>query len=126
MTDKTGLKHEDLTYEIIGCAHRIHSTLGPGFPEVVYHRAFCQELAERKISFDSEKTFRVYYNDLCCGEFRADLVVCEKVIVELKALSSLNSEHLAQTLSYLKASGLQVGLLINFGRKSLETKRVVM
>ena len=126
MADDSDLKHGDLTYRIIGCAQKVHGALGPGFPEAVYHRALCQELMEQKIPFDNEKAFRVHYNGVCCGEFRADLVVDEAVITELKALASIDGEHLAQTLSYLKVSGLQVGLLINFGRKSLETKRVVL
>jgi len=126
MVDASGLKHGDLTYRIIGWVQRIHGALGPGFPEAVYHKAFCQELVQQKIPSDSERTFRVHYNSVCCGEFRADLVVEGTVIVELKALSAINGEHLAQILSYLKASGIHVGLLINFGQKSLETKRVVL
>jgi len=120
------LQHEELTYAIIGCAQRVHRVLGPGFPEAVYHKALRQELVKAKVPFKSEKLYEVFYEDVCCGEFRADLVVREAVIVELKALSALNNDHLAQMLSYLKASGLKAGLLLNFGRKSLETKRVVL
>ena len=86
----------------------------------------CQELIRAEIPFDTEKGYEVEYEEACCGQFRADLVVADRVIVELKALAALNGEHLAQVLSYLKASGLHVGLLVNFGRKSLETKRVVL
>ena len=126
MDQRDGLKHGDLTYRIIGCAQRVHSTLGPGFPETVYHKALTHELMRKGISFSSEKAFSVHYDGVRCGEFRADLVVSESVILELKALSSLHGEHIAQVLSYLKASGLSVGLLINFGCKSLDTKRVVL
>ncbi len=120
------LKHQELTYKIIGCAQNIHTTLGPGFPESVYHRAMCRELLTSRIPFESEKPYEVWYNGAICGEFRADLVVAGLVVVELKALSDLTGEHPAQTLSYLRASKLDLALLVNFGRQSLQTKRVVL
>ncbi len=86
----------------------------------------CQELTTTEIPFETEKGYEVEYAGTCCGQFRADLVVADRVIVELKAVAALNGEHLAQVLSYLKASGLHVGLLVNSGRKSLETKRVAL
>ncbi len=119
------LQHEDLTFRIIGCAQRVHAALGPGFPEAVYHRAMSLELVRTRIPFESEKAYEVTYRGSLCGEFRADLVVEAAVVVELKALAGLNGDHVAQVLAYLKASGLKVGLLFNFGRKSLETKRLV-
>ena len=120
------LKHSELTYQIIGCAQRVHRELGPGFPGSVYHKALCLDLVAENIPFETEKTVEVYYRKACCGEFRLDLLIHKTVVVELKAVSQLNEEHLAQPLSYLKATGLDVALLINFGRKSLETKRVVL
>jgi len=126
LSAQNNLKHSDITYVIIGCAQKVHGALGPGFPESVYHRALCQELLKEKTPFESEKPFEVYYDKALCGQFRVDLVVAEKAVVELKALERLTDEHLAQVLSYLKASELDVGLLLNFGRKSLETKRVVL
>jgi len=127
MTDHGAeLHHGDLTYAIIGCCQRVHSALGPGFPESVYHKALCHELMLAKMPFESEKAFEVHYREACCGLFRVDLVVDERVVVEIKALNRLNGDHMSQVLSYLKASGLHVGLLVNFGQRSLETKRVVL
>ena len=122
----TDLKHGDITYRIIGCAQKVHRTLGPGFPEAVYHNALSHELMRTGLHVNSEETFDVFYDGQPCGRFRADLVVEGSVIVELKALAGLSGEHLAQILSYLKASGLSVGLLLNFGAKSLETKRAAL
>ncbi|MHC4294153.1 MAG: GxxExxY protein [Planctomycetota bacterium] len=116
----------ELTYRIIGCAQRVHRTLGPGFPESVYQKSLCLELLREKIPFESEKIFEVSYEGISVGKFRADFLVDEKVVVELKALEKLDGNHLAQAISYLKASGLNLALLLNFGRKSLETKRVVL
>ena len=126
MAGENGLVHGELTYGVIGCCQRVHSALGPGFPESVYHKAMCQELTTTEIPFETEKGYEVEYAGTCCGQFRADLVVADRVIVELKAVAALNGEHLAQVLSYLKASGLHVGLLVNSGLKSLETKRVAL
>ena len=118
--------HADLTYKIIGCAQAVHTELGPGFPENVYHRSFCIELGDMNVPFEAERSSDVAYKGHNVGQFRPDLVIDGKVIVELKALSGLNGEHLAQVLSYLKATRLPVGLLLNFGTKSLQTKRVVL
>ena len=116
----------ELTYQIIGCAQRVHTTLGPGFPENVYHRALCLELTKERVGFESEQVFEVYYEGSSVGAFRADIVVKDKVVVELKALGELDGNHLAQAISYLKATGLNVALLLNFGQKNLQTKRVVL
>ena len=125
MGNQSGL-HSDLTFRIIGCAQRVHGTLGPGFPEAVYHRAMCVELMMQKIPFQGEQKAEVFYEGNLCGEFRMDIVVDERVVLELKALDSLSNDHLAQALTYLKATGLHVALLLNFGRGSLETRRVVL
>jgi len=116
--------HEDLSYQIIGCAQTVHRALGPGFPEGVYHKALCYELVNASLPFESEKAAEVFYDGKLCGEFRMDILVDNSVVLELKALTGLNGEHMAQTLSYLKATGLRTALLINFGAKSLEVKRV--
>jgi len=121
-----GLRHEQLTYRVIGCAQKVHRALGPGFPETVYQRALCHEMATAKIPFDSEKLIEVFYDGAICGQFRLDALVDGQVIVELKALDALNDEHLAQAISYLKAAGLGLALLVNFGQKSLQVKRVVL
>ena len=118
--------HEDITYAVIGCAQKVHGSLGPGFPESVYERALSQELMLRRIPFETQRPYEVWYGGACCGQFRLDLLVEGKVVVELKAVGNLIGDHLAQTLSYLKVTGLRVGLLLNFGKKSLQTQRVVL
>ncbi len=120
------IKHKELSYRIVGLAQGIHRTLGPGFPEAVYHKAFCHELVKTKIPFENEKSVDVFYDGLCCGTFRLDILVDNKIAVELKAIAAINGEHVAQVISYLKATNLDLGILINFGRSSLETKRVVL
>ena len=118
--------HKDLSFKVIGCAQKVHRILGPGFPESVYHKALCYELINTKIPFESEKIIEVFYDGKICGEFRADLVVEDKIILELKALDELNGSHIAQAISYLKATGLKLAILMNFGTEGLETQRVVL
>ena len=125
MADK-GVLHKELSYRVVGCAQGVHRELGPGFPEGVYHKALSHEMAQAKIPFETEKAVDVFYDGVLCGEFRIDLLVDEKIVLELKALTALSDEHLAQAISYLKATGLRLAILINFGRKSLETRRVVL
>ena len=118
--------HRKLSFEVVGCAQKVHRELGPGFPESVYQRALSHELAKAKIPFESERSTEVFYDRVLCGQFRMDMVVGEAIILELKALERLTDEHVAQALSYLKATGLRLAILVNFGTKSLETKRVVL
>jgi len=120
------IRHKELSYRVVGCAQRVHRVLGPGCPEAVYGKALRHELARAKLPFQSEKAIEVWYEGVLCGEFRLDLVVAERVVVELKALKDLDNDHLAQALSYLKASGLALGLLLNFGTASLQAQRVVL
>ena len=117
--------HRELSYTVVGCAQRVHAALGPGFPESVYHRALCHELAKNKIPFQSQPEYEVLYKGHACGTFKPDIVVEDKIILELKAVDSLAAQHEAQALSYLKASGLRLALLINFGQTSLVVKRFV-
>ncbi|HNW55048.1 MAG TPA: GxxExxY protein [Bacteroidales bacterium] len=122
----TELLHSELTYEIIGAAMEVHATLGPGFLESVYQEAFAIELLSRKISFDTEKRIDIFYKGVKLEKhFVADFICDNHVIVEIKALSALTNEHQAQVLNYLKATGIKVGLLINFGSNSLEHKRLI-
>ena len=125
MADKDIL-HKELSYRVIGCAQRVHRELGPGFPEGVYHKALSHEMVQAEIPFETEEVVEVFYDGILCGEFRIDLLADERIVLELKALSALNDEHLAQAISYLKATGLSLAILINFGGKSLETRRVVL
>ncbi len=122
----TEFLHSELTYEIIGAAMEVHATLGPGFLESVYQEAFAIELLSRKIPFDTEKRIDIIYKGVKFEKhFVADFICDNHVIVEIKALSALTNEHQAQVLNYLKATGIKVGLLINFGSNSLEHKRLI-
>ena len=122
------LLYSDITKRIIGASFEVHSFLGNGFQEVIYQRALGWEMREVELEFQREIEQQIYYKDLQqpIGTRRADFVVEEKVLVELKALSKLEDVHLAQALNYLKAYRLEVGLLINFGSKSLEFKRLIL
>lgn len=122
------LKHKDITEKIIGAAFDVHSFLGNGFQEVIYQRALAWEMCQRNLGFAREIEQHIYYKELPepIGTRRADFVVEDKVLVELKAIIQLDDVHLAQALNYLRAYKLHVGLLINFGSKSLTFKRLVL
>jgi GxxExxY protein len=124
MTDDK-VHYRKLSYQVIGCAMNVHADLGPGFPEAVYHQALIRELIHAKIPFETQKDAEVFYKGHMCGEFRMDFVINGQFILELKALKCLIDEHVAQVISYLKATGLHLGILLNFGSVSLESKRVV-
>ena len=115
---------DELTYRIIGCAMQVHATLGNGFQEVIYQRALAIEMEKAKLNFARELEIPIYYDHIEIGSRRVDFLVEEKVLVELKALIKLEDVHLAQGLNYLVAYKLDKGLLINFGAKSLEVKRL--
>jgi len=116
--------HEDLTAQIIAAFYEVHKTLGFGFLEQVYQNALCMELQERGLKCECQKELKVYYKNKVVGTYRADMVVEDVVILKLKAVSSLRIEHEWQLINYLKATDLQVGLLLNFGLKA-EMKRKV-
>ena len=122
------LKHKDITEKIIGGAIEVHKFLGNGFQEVIYQRALAYEMRMADLQFHREIEQEIFYKELeePIGTRRADFVVEEKILVELKAVKELDDDHLAQILNYLKAYKLEVGLLINFGGKSLKFKRVVL
>jgi len=122
------LKHKEITEKIIGSSFEVHKFLGNGFQEVIYQRALAWEMKQAGLQFAREIEQDIFYKDLPepIGTRRADFVVEEKVLVELKATIKLEEVHLAQALNYLKAYRLEVGLLINFGAKSLEFKRLVL
>ena len=115
---------DELTYKIIGCAMRIHNTLGNGFQEVIYQRCLAIELEKERIHYEREKEMPIYYEGINVGTRRADFIIEEKVMVELKAIIKLEGVHLAQALNYLTAYQIDKGLLINLGAKSLEVKRL--
>ncbi len=118
-------KYTELTSDIINAAHTVHNTLGYGFLEKVYHKSLFMELRKRGHSVEFEKAVEVRYEDRVVGDFSLDLLVDSKVVVEVKATDGHNSVFEAQLLNYLKASGLEVGLIINFG-PSVEVKRMVL
>jgi len=120
-------KHKDITQKIIGCAFEVHKFLGNGFQEVIYQRALALEFGQVNLEFQRELEIDIYYKEFNqpVGTRRADFLVENKVLVELKAVSVMDDTHLAQILNYLKAYRIEVGLLINFGSKSMEFRRVV-
>ena len=118
-------KYSDITGKIIGAAMKVHSTLGSGFQEVIYQRALTIEMAKASLTHQRELEMPIFYDDQQIGTRRVDFLVEEKVMVELKAVSRLEDVHLAQAINYLEAYHLEIGLLINFGAKSVEWKRVI-
>jgi GxxExxY protein len=118
---------EELAHTIIGAAIEVHRLLGPGFLESIYERALCHELALRGVAFERQKELTVRYKDLDIPGQRLDLLVGRRVIVDLKTVEALAPIHQAQILSYLKTTGLRLGLLINFKVQVLKDgiKRVV-
>jgi GxxExxY protein len=119
----TGLKHEEITKNIIGCAFEVINELGAGFLESVYEAALLLALRQKGLSAISQHPVKVIFRGQCVGDFYADVFVEEKVIVELKAVKAITPEHQAQIINYLNATGIEVGLLINFGNPKLEYKR---
>lgn len=122
------LKYKDITEKIIGASFEVHKVLGNGFQEVIYQRALTYEMRRAGLKFSREIEQEIFYKDLekPIGTRRADFVIEGKVLVELKAIIQLEDVHWAQVLNYLKAYKLDVGLLINFGSKSLTFKRMVL
>lgn len=117
-------KYSELTSKIIGYAMTVHSELGNGFQEVIYQRAMAIEMRDNNINFSREQEMPVYYKQQQIGTRRVDFLVENTVSVELKAIIQLEDVHLAQAINYLEAYDLEVGLLINFGAKSLQFKRL--
>ncbi|HZK07148.1 MAG TPA: GxxExxY protein [Bacteroidales bacterium] len=118
------MKHEELTHKIIGCAMKVHSTLGNGFQEVIYQRALAIEMGNQGLRFQREMTMNIYYEGIDIGTRRVDFFVEDIIMLELKAVIKLEDVHLAQAMNYCQAYNLPIGLLINFGSKSMEFKRV--
>jgi|SRR5436190_660626 len=119
------MKYSELTGKIIGCAMEVHRQLGNGFQEVIYQRALEIEMHEQHISYEREYEMPIYYKGKNIGTRRVDFLVEEKISVELKALIQLEDVHMAQAINYLEAYNLEIGLLLNFGAKSLQFKRLI-
>ena len=118
------LKHKEITDKIIGSAYNVHNTLGQGFLEKVYKNAMAVELKQAGLQCNIETPLNVFYRGNKVGEYFADIIVEQKIIVELKAVSKIEKTHEVQLVNYLKATGLNIGLIINFG-ESVEFKRRV-
>lgn len=116
----------DVTEKVLGASFKVLNTLGAGFLEKVYENALSIELRRNGLSVENQKVIRISYDGTIVGEYQADLVVNGKVIIECKAASNLDPVHEAQLINYLKASGIHVGLLINFGRPKLQYRRLVV
>lgn len=118
------IENDKLTYDIIGCAMKVHNTLGNGFQEVIYQRCLAIELEKSKLNFEREVSQKIFYEGFEVGTRRADFIVENRVIIELKAFINLEDAHLVQTKNYLTAYGFEKGLLINFGSTSLQYKLI--
>jgi len=117
------MQHEEITKAIIGCAFEVINELGSGFLESVYEKALCVALRQKGLTVQCQHPIKVCFRGECVGDFFADLFVENAVIVELKAVKAIAPEHQAQIINYLIATGVDVGLLINFGSPKLEYKR---
>lgn len=118
------IKEEEITYKVIGCAMKIHNTLGNGFQEVIYQRCLSIELERTGLIFGREIEQTIYYDGVDVGTRRADFIVENRIVVELKAVINLEDVHLAQAKNYVVAYDLPTGLLINFGATSLQYKKI--
>ena len=118
------MEKDPLTYTVIGCAMKVHNTLGNGFQEVIYQRCLQIELEKANLKFAREAEQTIYYEDSIVGTRRADFIVEEKIVVELKAVINLEDVHLAQAKNYVVAYNFKQGLLINFGSTSLQYKLI--
>ena len=118
------MEYQELTHNIIGAAVEVHKTLGNGFQEVIYQRALAIEMADRNIGFSREQEMNIQYKGHAIGTRRVDFFVEDKIMVEIKAIINLEDVHLAQAMNYVEVYDLEIGLLINFGAKSLQFRRV--
>jgi len=116
--------HMDLTKQIIGASMAVHRALGPGLDEKIYENALCLELGAQALAYTQQEQFPVFYRNRIVGNLITDLIVENSVIIEAKVASTINDVHIAQTLSYLSITGLQVGLILNFRTAALTFKRV--
>jgi GxxExxY protein len=120
--------YDELTYQVIGCAMAVHRAHGPGLREDTYQRGLEAQLEEKGLDFEAQRLYEVQdsgQGETLIGYYIPDFVVAEQVVVEIKALQGLDNSHLAQVIGYLAVSGCPIGLLINFGRRSLEWKRIL-
>lgn len=121
----TEILYRELSYESVGAAMEVHRILGPGYLEAVYQAALAHELLLRGIPFEQHRKLKVDYKGVVVGNYEADFVVADKIVLELKATSSLVKRDDAQTLNYLATTGLRLAILLNFGTESLQHQRIV-
>ena len=124
-TNEEKVVYKELSFKIIEACFEVHNILGPGYSEKIYEEALSKELRNRDIGYERQKLVEVYYKGEKIGEYRLDLVVENKIILELKAVSELSNIFEAQLLSYLKATGMKLGILVNFGSKKVIYRRIV-
>lgn len=122
---KQDVLYPELSYAILNAAYEVHNQLGPGFVEKLYEEALCLELETRQIPFQRQRLVEITYKNRVIGQHRLDLVVADSVILELKAVTAINDIFRQQVLSYLKATNLRLGILLNFGTSRVETERIV-
>lgn len=120
----TEILYKELSYEIVGAAMEVHKTLGSGFLESIYHKALAYELLQRGIQFEAEKLIQVYYKGQLLGDFKADMIVDNKIILELKSVSAIIPAHESQAMNYLAATGFELAIILNFGSQSFQQKRI--
>ena len=120
------LIHAELSERILGCCIKVHKALGPGFLEKIYEEALCLELGKTGLKYERQKPVFILYAGKLIGEHRLDLIIENSVVVELKASAGIEDVHLATARSYLKATSLQLALVINFARPTLDIKRVIL
>ena len=116
---------EKLSQLVIGCAFAVSNGLGAGFLESVYENALAVEMRDQRLEFEQQKPLKVFYKETPVGRYIADFVIDGRLVIEIKALSQMNSKHHAQLMNYLRATGLSVGLLLNFGTPRVGVKRLV-
>lgn len=122
---KEEYKYSEITGKIIGCAMKIHQKMRNGYQELIYHRCLAIEFKKENIMVQDEIELPIFYEGIEVGKRRVDFLINKKVVLEIKAVSELNDTHLAQALNYLEGLNLEIGLLLNFGSKSLEIKRII-
>jgi GxxExxY protein len=124
--NKTNIIYPDLSYEIMGAIFEVHKELGPGFLESIYEKALIEELSSRGMKIETQKVIDLTYKNKKIGAHRLDLVVEDKVVVELKTVERFSIHHKAQLISYLRASGYKLGILVNFSKSKVEYLRVLI
>ena len=125
-TDEHKLKNNDLVYQVVGCAMEVINEFGHGLREKTYEKALIVEFKSNYILFSQQKIYRVYYKNVHVDDYIPDLLVNDRLIVEIKVVNSICDEHIGQVINYLKISGCSVGLILNFKHSKLEWRRVIL